>query len=155
MKTKIEAARIAVQAGTEMVIASGKRDHPIAAIAAGEPHTIFKAQGGGGHTSARKTWIAGQLETTGVVTLDAGAERALRKGNSLLPAGVTAVSGEFKRGDAIAIHGADGTPLGRGLAGYSADETRRIAGARSEDIEARLGYPGRPALVHRDDMALN
>ena len=155
MKTKIEAARIAVQAGTEMVIASGKRDHPIAAIAAGEPHTIFKAQGGGGHTSARKTWIAGQLETTGVVTLDAGAERALRKGNSLLPAGVTAVSGDFKRGDAIAIHGADGTPLGRGLAGYSADETRSIAGARSEDIEARLGYPGRPALVHRDDMALN
>ncbi|EFL89585.1 glutamate 5-kinase [Ahrensia sp. R2A130] len=154
MKTKVEAARIAVQAGTEMVIASGKRDHPIAAIANGKAHTLFQAQRNGGHTSARKTWIAGQLETTGSVTLDAGAARALRKGNSLLPAGVTAVGGDFQRGDAISIHGSDGAVLGRGLAGYSATETRLIAGARSEDIEERLGYAGRPALVHRDDMAL-
>ena len=152
MVTKIEAGKIATRAGTAMIIASGKRDHPIAAIADGKQHTYFKAKSI--KAGARKAWIAGQLEASGSITVDDGAANALKRGKSLLPAGVTAVTGSFSRGDAIAILATDNQLLGHGLIAYDCVEADLIKGARSDELESLLGYAGRPALVHRDDMAL-
>jgi len=152
MVTKIEAGKIATRAGTAMIIASGKRDNPIAAIRTGEAHTLFAAQAR--TDRARKTWIAGQLETSGTITIDDGAARALGRGKSLLPAGVNTISGTFERGDAVAIRSKGGKLLGRGMSAYSSKEAQKIKGAQSDQVETLLGYPGRPALIHRDDMAL-
>lgn len=152
MVTKIEAGKIATHAGTAMIIASGKRENPVASIAKGAPHTLFAATPQ--KQAARKAWIGGQLETAGTLIVDEGAARALQKGKSLLPAGVTQISGDFQRGDAVTISTPEGKVLARGMVGYSASESTRIMGVQSDAIEAILGYPPRPALVHRDDMAL-
>ncbi len=152
MVTKIEAGKICTRAGTAMIIASGKREHPIAAIKNGEQHSYFKARQI--KAGARKAWIAGQLDTSGNIVVDDGAARALKRGKSLLPAGVINVSGSFSRGDAITILASDNSILGHGLIGYDCDETDLIKGAQSDELQSLLGYAGRPALVHRDDMAL-
>ncbi len=152
MVTKIEAGKIATRAGAAMIIASGKRNHPIASIIEGDPCTYFATQLN--QSTARKVWIDGQLETSGAITVDEGAARALMRGKSLLPAGVTNVSGIFSRGDAVAIHALSGPLIGRGLIAYSSDEAAKILGAQSDKLEELLGYPGRPTLIHRDDMAL-
>ena len=94
------------------------------------------------------------MKPRGALRLDAGAVAALEQGKSLLPAGVASVIGEFQRGDPITLEGPDGARLGLGLSRYTAEEARAIAGHRSDEIAAILGYPGRAALVHRDDMAL-
>ncbi|MDD9908890.1 MAG: glutamate 5-kinase [Ahrensia sp.] len=153
MVTKIEAGKIATASGTAMVIASGTRSHPIRALLDGERASWFDAQKI--TESARKTWIAGQLETVGRIILDAGAVAALRSGKSLLPAGVTQVEGRFSRGDAVTIAAPDGSALGHGLIGYNDTDARKIIGLRSDQWETALGYAGRPALIHRDDMALD
>jgi glutamate 5-kinase len=153
MKTKLEAARIARAAGTHMVISSGKVLHPLAAIAEGCACTWFLAPSD--PVTAKKRWIGGQLEPKGAVTVDAGAEKALRAGKSLLPAGVTRVEGTFERGDAVVIRAADGRELGRGLVAYGRADAARILGRRSGEIAAILGFAGRDELIHRDDMALN
>lgn len=152
MVTKVEAAKIATEAGTSMLITSGKRDHPVQAILDGERSTLFCAKPVA--SRARKTWIAGQLETAGLVRVDEGAAAALAGGKSLLPAGVTAIEGQFNRGDAVTIVGPNGTMLGQGLIAYDDAEARKIMGLRSQEWEAALGYEGRSALIHRDDMAL-
>ena len=152
MKTKVEAGRIALAAGTHMVIASGKVQHPLAQLDEGAPCTWFIAQSD--PVSARKRWISGQLEPKGAVHIDIGAERALRQGRSLLPAGVTRIEGRFDRGDVVVIRSHDGRELGRGLIAYPTDEALRIAGKRSDDIAAILGHDGRSELIHRDDMSL-
>ena len=153
MKTKVEAGKIALAAGTNMVITTGKVMNPLAAIAGGAKVTWFLAKSD--PVTAKKRWIAGQLEPAGQIVIDAGAERALLSGKSLLPAGVIRIEGDFDRGDAVLIRGADGRELGRGLVAYPHDEARRIMGKRSADIEAILGYEGRDTLIHRDDMALS
>ena len=152
MVTKIEAGKIATRAGTSMIIASGKRDHPIAAIIKGERHTLFQAKPL--KAGARKAWIAGQLETNGSICVDDGAALALQRGKSLLPAGVTDVTGTFQRGDAVSILNTSGAILGHGLIAYDSNEAKIIKGAQSDALEGLLGYAGRPALIHRDDMAL-
>jgi glutamate 5-kinase len=152
MRTKVEAGRIALAAGTDMVITTGKVLNPLAAIAAGCTCTWFLASSD--PVTAKKRWLSGQLEPRGVVTVDAGAEKALASGKSLLPAGVTRVEGGFDRGDAVVIRSADGRELGRGLSAYARGDAERIIGKRSGDIEAILGYAGRDELIHRDDMAL-
>ncbi|MBV1866327.1 MAG: glutamate 5-kinase, partial [Marinosulfonomonas sp.] len=86
--------------------------------------------------------------------VDAGAAAALARGKSLLPAGVSTVSGKFQRGDAVSIQTGDGALLGQGLVRYSSEDAGKITGHRSGDIEPILGYPGRAALIHRDDMVL-
>jgi glutamate 5-kinase len=153
MKTKIEAGKIALGAGTNMVIATGKVMHPLSAIARGSRVTWFLAKSD--PVTAKKRWIAGQLEPKGTLHIDAGAEKALLSGKSLLPAGVKKLDGNFGRGDAIIIRAADGRELGRGLTAYSRAEAERILGKKSAEISAILGYEGGPELVHRDDMALN
>jgi glutamate 5-kinase len=94
------------------------------------------------------------LNPAGSLTLDDGARRALERGKSLLPAGVTAVAGDFRRGDAVVVRALDGTEVARGLTAYSAADARRIIGHKSREIEAILGYRGREELIHRDDLVL-
>src|SRR5204862_6281319 len=113
MFTKIEAAKIATSAGTHMVIASGKIEHPLQAIAQGGRCTWFMTPAN--PVTARKRWIAGSLEPKGTLTIDAGAVAALRAGKSLLPAGVIRVDGQFARGDAVVVRGPDTHEIGRGL----------------------------------------
>jgi glutamate 5-kinase len=152
MVTKIEAGKIATTAGTHMVIASGRVDNPLSRIAAGAPCTWFLTPAN--PVTARKKWIAGSLEPRGAVHIDAGAVRALRGGASLLPAGVVRVEGAFGRGDAVIVRGPDGAEIGRGLIAYDADHAERIKGRSSADVLVLLGFSGRTAMIHRDDLAL-
>jgi glutamate 5-kinase len=152
MQTKVEAAKIATAAGTHMVIASGRVEHPLRAIAEGARCTWFLTSGN--PVTARKKWIAGALEPKGTLTIDAGAVAALRRGNSLLPVGVVRIDGEFARGDAVIIRGPDGVEIGRGLCAYDAEDAQRIRGRSSADIDTILGFSGRAEMVHRDDLAL-
>lgn len=153
MKTKVEAAKIARAAGCNMVIASGKRMHPLRAIAEGAPCTWFLAPSD--PVTARQRWISGQLEPKGTITVDAGAEKALHSGRSLLPAGVASVAGRFDRGDSVIIRSQDGRELGRGLVAYAKKDAERIIGKKTSEIAAILGFAGRDELIHRDDMALH
>lgn len=152
MKTKIDAAKMAIGAGAAMVIASGKGMNPLRAIDQGERCTWFAPDGN--PATARKRWIAGSLDPHGDLIIDAGAARALEAGKSLLPAGISRVSGTFERGDAVRIVCLDGSEVARGLVAYDSADAQKIAGRKSSDIEALLGYAGRNAMVHRDDMAL-
>jgi glutamate 5-kinase len=152
MATKVQAAGIATHAGCSTLIASGLIAHPLQALNDGARHTIFLASAT--PAAVRKQWLAGVLEVNGELVLDDGAVNALRKGNSLLPVGVTAVSGVFRRGDVVQLKNASGTDIGRGLTEYSSDEASRLVGVRSEDIEASLGYSGRSVMVHRDELVL-
>jgi glutamate 5-kinase len=152
MVTKIEAGKIATSAGTHMVIASGRIDHPLRAIANGASCTWFLTPAN--PVAARKKWIAGSLEPRGAIMIDAGAVRALRTGKSLLPAGVIKIEGEFERGDAVVVRGPDGSEVGRGLIAYDAADAEKIRGRSSADIMLILGYTGRAEMIHRDDLAI-
>jgi glutamate 5-kinase len=152
MQTKIEAGRIATHGGTHMVIASGRIPHPLAAIAAGARCTWFLTPAN--PVTARKRWIAGSLEPKGTLTIDAGAVAALRRGKSLLPAGVIGIDGIFVRGDAVVIRGPDGAEIGRGLVAYDAEDAAKIKGRSSADIPSILGFSGRSEMVHRDDLVV-
>jgi len=152
MQTKIEAGKIATAAGTQMVIASGRVEHPLDAIAKGARCTWFLTAGN--PVTARKKWIAGSLESKGTLTIDAGAVAALRRGNSLLPVGVVRVEGDFARGDAVIIRGPDGAEIGRGLCAYDAEDAQKIRGRSSSDIASILGFSGRAEIVHRDNLVV-
>lgn len=152
MVTKLTAAKIAMQAGCRMAIARGQPDHALATVAAGGRATWFLPTAS--PMTARKRWIAGFLNPLGRVVVDAGAAAALGRGKSLLPAGVKRVEGSFDRGDPVAIVAEDGTLLARGLSAYGAADAAAIAGRRSDEIETVLGFRGRTALVHRDDLVV-
>ncbi len=152
MRTKLAAARIATQAGCAMAIARGDTLQPIAAVLDGARCTWFLPAPEG--RSARKRWIAGSLAPLGSLVVDGGAAAALAAGRSLLPAGVHNVAGAFDRGDPVEVRDPDGTVLARGLCAYSAEDMRCIAGHRSEEIEALLGWRGRDEAIHRDDLVL-
>jgi glutamate 5-kinase len=152
MRTKIEAAKIATGAGVHMVIASGHKLHPLRAIAEGGPCSWFLTPAN--PVTARKRWIGGSLEPKGAVHVDAGAVAALRRGKSLLPAGVLRVEGAFARGDAVLIRGPEGAEVGRGLIAYDKEDAERLVGQNSEKIEAILGYRGRSEMIHRDDLVM-
>lgn len=151
MKTKLLAAQMATAGGCAMVITEGSPFNPLKTLENGAPATWFTAQLD--PQAARKRWIAA-MKPRGEITVDAGAARALGNGKSLLPAGVSHVSGRFGRGDPVAILGPEGQKLGQGLSRYTGAESVSIQGAQSSEIEAILGYPGRAALIHRDDMAI-
>ena len=152
MASKIIAAKIATAAGCDVVIAKGKTLNPIAAVRSGGRCTRFRACDT--PTAARKRWIAGVLKPQGVLIIDDGAVRALKAGSSLLPAGIRQIDGRFDRGDAVVIRDGDGREIARGLVAYNASDAERIAGKRSLEIEAILGYRGRDEVIHRDDLAL-
>lgn len=153
MVTKLAAGRIALAAGCRMVIADGHPLHPLRRIEEAARRTWFLPAAT--PQAARKSWIAGTLNPAGSVSVDAGAARALASGKSLLPAGVTAIEGDFGKGAAIIVKSADGREIGRGLSAYSAGDARRIIGKKTGEIEACLGYRGRDELIHRDDLALD
>ncbi len=151
MKTKILAAKTAMQGGCAMAVMKGDVDRPLSALAAGARATWFRPQAS--PAAARKKWIAG-MKPVGALIVDEGAVAALRRGKSLLPAGVSRIDGRIERGDPVTIVTATGETVGAALAGYSSGEARAIAGQKSERIPGILGYPGRAALVHRGDMVI-
>ncbi len=152
MITKLVAARICMNAGCATVIASGKRLFPLQAIEDGAACTWFLP--GRTPRQARKQWIAGTLVPRGTLTVDDGAEQALRAGSSLLPVGIVGIAGSFQAGDAVTIQTRSGRDIGRGLVAYSSEEALRILGRRSEELPGLLGYSGRDELIHRDNLAL-
>lgn len=151
MATKVAAARICMSAGCATVITAGHQEKPLQRLIDGAPCTWFLPSST--PLAARKQWIAGRLEPRGELHIDAGAERALRGGSSLLPVGVTQVQGNFARGDAVNVV-FDGRAIARGLTEYDSGEARRIQGRQSADIVSELGYQGRKEIIHRDDLVL-
>lgn len=152
MATKVQAARIATHAGCSTIIASGTVHRPLRALQDGARHTKFVASAS--PAAARKQWLAGALNVEGTLTIDDGAAGALRAGKSLLPVGVTAVSGSFERGGVVALRNNAGDELGRGLAEYGSEDALKLVGCRSERIEELLGYRGRAVMIHRDEMVV-
>jgi glutamate 5-kinase len=153
MLTKLAAAKIALNAGTRMVIANGTENQPIRRIEAGSRCTWFIPTAN--PKNARKQWIAGSLKPNGMLIVDDGALGALQAGKSLLPAGITSINGMFDRGDAITVCSSSGTEIARGLVAYSAEDARKIIGHKTSEIENILGYRGRDEMIHRDDMVLS
>ena len=151
MKTKLQAAQIATHGGCAMVVTKGDTLRPLTALAQGRKSTWFLPRNE--PSAARKQWIAG-MKPVGRILIDAGAVAALHRGRSLLPAGVTSVTGDFQRGDPVAIVAPDDSVIGAALIGYNAMDSRAIAGVRSDRIADILGYPGRAAMAHRDDMVI-
>ena len=151
MKTKLLAAKTAVAGGCAMAIMEGSVLRPLKALAEGANRTWFVAQSD--PQAARKRWI-NAMKPRGQLRLDAGAVKAMAEGKSLLPAGVVSVEGSFGRGDPVALVSPAGVVIGKGLVRYTAAEAKAIAGHRSGEIAAILGYEGRGALVHRDDMVV-
>ena len=154
MLTKVLAARRAARSGAHTVIASGREPDVLVRLVQGERiGTLLTAQTV--PLAARKQWLADHLTVSGQLRLDAGAVKALmRDGKSLLPVGVTEVAGEFQRGEVVVCVDPGGREVARGLANYSAEETRRIMRRPSSEIEAILGYVDEPELIHRDNLVL-
>lgn len=152
MVTKLQAARVALSAGARMAIALGKPLNPLTALLNGARCTWFLPQAE--PLTARKRWIAASVKPAGTLTVDAGAADALRAGKSLLPAGVRQIAGSFERGDLVVVQGPTGQVLARGLIAYDSADAARIAGRRSSEIEALLGYRGRDEMIHRDDLVM-
>ena len=150
MESKIAACKIATAAGVGVIIASGHTFHPLGALDA-ERKTLFVPRIS--PAQAKKRWIAAGLSACGTLVIDAGAERALRLGRSLLPAGVKAVAGQFERGDAVVVKSEDGRELARGLIAYNAEDAKRLSGRRTAEIETLLGFRGRDEMIHRDELA--
>ncbi|WP_449394003.1 glutamate 5-kinase [Devosia riboflavina] len=152
MTTKVEAGKIATLAGTAMVIAKGTETHPLKALTEGGRHTLFHPARS--RAQARKRWIMGTLTVAGTLQVDAGAASALKQGRSLLPIGVTKVTGEFERGDTVAIVDPDGREIARGLVGLDSEDARLAMGKRSSTVVELLGIGSRSELIHRDNMVL-
>jgi glutamate 5-kinase len=153
MVTKLMAGRIAMAAGCRMAIADGRAVGALGAVIDGTARCSWFLPEAS-PLSARKKWIKGSLKTAGSLIVDDGAVRALSTGKSLLPAGVTAIDGEFRRGDVVDVKDNKGRVLARGLVAYAAEDARRIAGRKSVEIEKLLGFRGRDEMVHRDDLVV-
>jgi len=152
MRTKLEAAGKAASAGIPSVLFCGRDPAVVAALGAGVLHgTLVAALAN--RRSARKQWL-GHAPASGVLRIDAGAGAALLRGASLLPGGVLAVAGDFRRGDVVELQSLEGAVLARGQAQYNAADGARIAGRHSREIETILGFRYGEALVHRDDLVL-
>ena len=154
MLTKVLAAKRAARSGAHTIVASGRERDVLVRLADGEAiGTEFLAQTM--TVAARKQWLADHLQVRGRLTLDEGAVKALRQdGKSLLPIGVFEVTGEFERGEVVSCLDPNGREIARGLANYSAGETRKILRTPSRQIEAKLGYVDEPELIHRDNLVL-
>ncbi|MFC4349302.1 glutamate 5-kinase [Kordiimonas lipolytica] len=152
MITKLMAAKIALAGGCSMIIMNGKDAHPIKRLMGGERATLFPATTDA--LTVRKQWIRSLMAPKGYLHIDAGAVAALKKGASLLAAGVTEVDGGFDRGDLVALMGPDGHLVGQGLVSYDHIDATKIQGRKMQDVYDILGYVGRSALVHRDDLVL-
>jgi len=154
MVTKVSAARRAERSGTSTIILSGKQENALLSIASGK-YTGTTITPAIEPLTARKQWIANQLQVVGSIQLDAGASNVIRSGGaSLLPIGVKSVMGKFKRGDLVACNDEQGNEIARGLINYNADETNKILGKSTAEIEPTLGYIDEPELINRDNLAV-
>ncbi len=154
MLTKVQAAKKAALSGATTIIAHGREVNVLLRLHKGE-RIGTRVAADELSLTARKTWLAGHLKTSGSLTLDAGAARALTQGGkSLLPIGVTAVSGSFVRGELVSCVNADGNEIARGLANYSSLEAQKIMHKPTTEIEELLGYIAEPELIHRDNLVL-
>ena len=152
MVSKLDAARLATRAGCAVVIADGRAERPLQRLSDGAKRTRFRARTS--PRTAKKEWIAASIGPMGVLAVDDGAVKALRAGRSLLPAGVRSVEGQFARGDAVLVRDGQGRTVAKGLSAYDADDARCIAGRKSEETEAILGFRGRDEIIHRDHLVL-
>lgn len=154
MLTKLRAARLAARSGTATIIAHGREEGILVAIKEGRNVGTFFTPDME-PVVARKQWLAGHLQLRGALTLDDGAVKVLREsGRSLLPVGVLAVEGDFQRGSAVSCLDSTGREIARGLVNYSAEESRKIMGRPSSEVESILGYVDEPELIHRDNLVL-
>lgn len=151
MVSKLQAAEIAGRAGIALAIVNGTHARPLSRAIAADRGTLFQPQRRDG---GRKAWLGGRLAPAGVLTVDEGCAAALAEGASILAAGITAVDGDFARGDLVTVHGRKGDRLAQGLVEYSAGECRAIAGRKASEQADLLGYAPRAAVVHRDHMVL-
>jgi glutamate 5-kinase len=152
MATKLAAAKIAGSAGCDTLIAHGGLLRPLSALGSGAKFTLIKAQAK--PEAAYKAWIAGTVEPAGRITVDEGAVGALKRGKSLLPSGITGVTGSFDKGESVSIIGPEGVEIARGIVAYGLDEIALIKGQSSKEIEALLGYTSGDTVIHRDDMVM-
>ncbi len=152
MKTKIKAAKIALSAGCNMIITRGNKLRPISSIMQKANFSLFLTNTS--PRTARKKWISSQVKIKGNITIDRGAEEALKKGASLLPAGIVSVSGAFYKGDIINVLSKKKRVICVGISAYPAKDAKIIAGAKSNEIQNLLGYHSRDVIIHRDDMVL-
>ena len=153
MITKITAAEIAKDSGCETIITIGSVMNPLSSLLKGDSkYTIFKSANN--PANSRKNWIINSPLGEGIIIVDKGAESALKTRKSLLPVGVEEVVGVFKRGDVVIIKNSDHEEIARGISAYSNADVKKIMGKHSQDIEEILGYSGREALVHADDLVL-
>ena len=150
MKTKLEAAKICMNAGCYMAIANGKHINPLSKLLKENICTWFLPKVS--TLDARKKWIISSIGSNGKIYIDNGALRALKNGKSLLSAGITKVEGTFSKGDNILIVDNDGKESARGLTSFSSEEINKIKGLKSDQIEKILGYSSKSEIVHRDDM---
>lgn len=152
MATKLAAAKIATTAGCAMAIAYGKLLHPLKALQEGARCSWFFPNRK--PYPARKRWIAGSISTKGTIFIDNGAEKALKNGKSLLPAGIIKVEGHFQRGDIIKIANKNGKIVGNGISAYDSSEITQIIGLQTDKINSQLGWDGPNEVIHHDDMVI-
>ncbi len=152
MITKIEAAKIATRSGCATYLCSGKQEHPLQQLLGGGKHTVFHAVGT--PLSARKQWISGAIQPAGEATIDSGAAHALSQGKSLLFAGVTAISGQFDKGELLAIYVAPHKLLAKGLSNYDSKEALQLVGKRSDEILRLYGEDTPHELIHRNNLVM-
>ena len=153
MRSKLEAADIARNAGIDVYIAPGYHDYPLTKLRSGEVRHTY-VRGVAEPVNARKRWISSHVSPAGAIYIDNGARAALRRGKSLLPAGVTGITGRFERGDPVEIYDQTGAITGIGLSAYNSDDLGQIRGCHSKAIASILGYSGREEAIHRDDLVI-
>jgi len=150
MITKLDAAKICMNAGCHMLIANGKEINPLKKIIKTKKYTCFFPKISS--LDARKKWIISSIESSSKIHIDAGAAKALENGKSLLPAGIIKVSGEFKKGENILVVDNNNKYIARGLSSFSSEEINKIKGLQSNEIENILGYSSKSEIIHKDDM---
>jgi len=152
MLTKLEAAKICMNAGCNMLIANGKSFNPIKKIISNKLYTWFKPKIS--NLDARKKWIISSLSSSSKIYIDQGASKALKSGKSLLPAGITKITGNFKKGDNIIIVDNNSIDVARALSSFTSEEINKIKGLQSNQIEKVLGYSSKSEIVHKDDIVI-
>ena len=152
MFTKLEAAKICMNAGCNMLIANGKKFNPIQQIITKKMYTWFKPKIS--NLDARKKWIISSLSSSAKIYIDQGASKALKSGKSLLPAGIIKIIGNFKKGDNILIVDANNIDVARALSSFTSEEINKIKGLQSNQIENILGYASKSEIVHKDDIVI-
>ena len=151
MTSKLQAAEIAERAGIALAIINGTYERPLARAFDGDIGTLFLPRR---HDPARKAWLGARQKLAGALVVDSGCAKALRRGGSLLAAGIVEVRGSFERGDPVEVHEAGGRVIAQGLIEYKSGEVDQIKGLRSEDMEVVLGYAPRSAVIHRDHLVM-